>query len=460
MNTLLLTPSDTLFFRDGRPMSGSLGGHGAAWPLPNVTNAALHAALWRAGDTFTTAHRHRRGRSGAWDDGHRDRKFGSLITAGPFPVLDGTWMFPRPLDAALAENGCQATLLPLAQGFDRDRSSLPAPLRYAVANTQGPTKQQPRPWWNRSAWHAYAGIPDTDASPEFCNDDCFSDTEFSYGIGIDPERGTQDGERFYSAHSLRLKPDCQLGLLAQAEDKEFKNESGSNDLIQSLFPETGKATPIIVGGQQRLSSVTRERPSTLPLPLGKTSGFAQKGADGNVAYLVKWVLLSPAVFPLIEAGISKRGTARKAHHGGWLPTWICPDTGNVLLQVVDEAERKRRRHLNTAGKGYESHPDIPAQLVAALVGKAVPVTGYALPHETTGSAGGSKPTHLAVPAGSVYYFQCKEEEDARKLAAALNWHGSGDGSRIANRRSTLFGEKGFGLGICGTWRFHDVPIPA
>ena len=48
MNTLLLQPTDVLFFRDGRPMSGSLAGHGAAWPLPTVTDAALHGALHRA----------------------------------------------------------------------------------------------------------------------------------------------------------------------------------------------------------------------------------------------------------------------------------------------------------------------------------------------------------------------------------------------------------------------------
>jgi hypothetical protein len=47
MNTILLQPSDVLFFRDGRPMNASLAGHGAAWPLPNVINAAFHAALHR-----------------------------------------------------------------------------------------------------------------------------------------------------------------------------------------------------------------------------------------------------------------------------------------------------------------------------------------------------------------------------------------------------------------------------
>ena len=41
INTILLQPTDVLFFRDGRPMEGSLAGHGAAWPLPNVTDAAF-----------------------------------------------------------------------------------------------------------------------------------------------------------------------------------------------------------------------------------------------------------------------------------------------------------------------------------------------------------------------------------------------------------------------------------
>jgi CRISPR-associated protein Cmr3 len=71
----------------------------------------------------------------------------------------------------------------------------------------------------------------------------------------------------------------------------------------------------------------------------------------------------------------------------------------------------------------------------------------------------AKPTHLAVPAGSVYYFECRDPEAARVLAAALNWHGEDTSpTTIKNRRSTLMGEKGFGLGVCGTWDFHhDSP---
>jgi hypothetical protein len=189
--------------------------------------------------------------------------------------------------------------------------------------------------------------------------------------------------------------------------------------------------------------VLRSNPAQLPLPV----------AAQITGTRVKWVLLTPAIFPAIDAGISKRGTERKAHPGGWLPTWICPDTGKVLLEIISDEERKRRRHLNASGKGYASNPNIPAHLVAAITGKPIPVTGYALPNsaDPDRDEGGAKSTHLAVPAGAVYYFECANPEAAQSLAAALNWHGNTAGTAIKNRRSTLMGEKGFGLGVCGTW---------
>jgi hypothetical protein len=238
--------------------------------------------------------------------------------------------------------------------------------------------------------------------------------------------------------------------------KRNGNPDDVHECIEKLFEST---RTIIVGGQQRVCSVESYTHSC-PLPLGKTKEFACHNNGGSKRWRVKWVLLSPAIFPAVKEGMSKRGTKRKSHPGGWLPNWICPYCGKVLLQTIDEAERKRRRNLNSDGKGYSSEPNIQAQLVAALVGKPIPVTGYALPHETTGSPGGAKPTHLAVPAGAVYYFEADSEEDARKLAAALNWHGSeSNPTTIKNRRSTLMGEKGFGLGVCGTWNFHSNHQP-
>ena len=157
INTILLRPTDVLFFRDGRPMEGSLAGHGAAWPLPNVTDAAFHAALHRSGlnghahDQRHHAHRH----------GKDNRQFGSLVTAGPFPVFVGRaanpraasngvpttarWFFPRPKDAQ--EAGTVAvTLRPVRSLTQADEdpwvgSSLPSPLEYAAANSRPPSKE-------------------------------------------------------------------------------------------------------------------------------------------------------------------------------------------------------------------------------------------------------------------------------------------------------------------------------
>jgi len=62
---------------------------------------------------------------------------------------------------------------------------------------------------------------------------------------------------------------------------------------------------------------------------------------------------------------------------------------------------------------------------------------------------GPKSTQLAVPAGSCYVFECVDEAEASELVRALAWHGAGDGGDgVAIRRSTIFGEKGFGIGVC------------
>ncbi len=433
MNTLLFQPTDTLFFRDGRPMGGSSSGHGAAWPLPTVINAALHAALWRAGDALADVHFHRAGRSSNRPgDAGRTRKFGSLVTAGPYPVGDsGIWYFSRPADA----QGEVCTRVTLKPTSPIGSSTLPKPLRFSVGSTIPPAKSRPEPWWSAAAWQEYlSGGAEKSVlatGSNFLNDEDFSDTEHQIGIEIDPDTGTQDGTNIYSAHSLRLREGWQLGVLAGAMDKIGNDCSNKRDLIASMFPSGGEETSIIVGGQQRICTARRGNPPVLPLPQGATIPGTR----------VKWVLLAPAIFP----GINE-------HPGGWLPSWV--DTQGDVQLLDGPGKNYAGRHKVAAGKR------IPAQLVAAIVGKPVPVTGYALPTsaDSERTDGGAKPTHLAVPAGSVYYFECDSPEAAQALAVALNWHGASAGAAIQNRRSTLMGEKGFGLGVCGPWAFHPGSV--
>lgn len=92
-----------------------------------------------------------------------------------------------------------------------------------------------------------------------------------------------------------------------------------------------------------------------------------------------------------------------------------------------------RRALWTPRLGNTSPTPISAKLVAALAPKPIPVTGWALANGVDREQGGAKSTHLAVPAGAVYYFEADTPEAAAQLATALNWHGATDGTEIKTR---------------------------
>lgn len=470
MNTILLRPTDVLFFRDGRPMSGSLAGHTVAWPLPDVTNHALHAALHRAG--LDGVHAHRRGRSGHYS-GERDRKFGCLLTAGPFPV-DGSdrWFFPRPKDAQL-ESSVGVTLQPVVS-LTRDRedpwlgSSLPEPLEYAVANTCPAEKESGgEPWISAVAFDAYLHEKPFIDRSHFLLDESIADKEAVLGIAIDPDtqttgQGTAAG-KIYTAHYLRIREGFRLGVLSEAMDKVRSGEGEKRDLLQLLF--NGHPTQIVVGGQQRICTARLERQHAVPLPKGLSSQN-EFAALPNGKTAVKWVLLSPCVWPEI-LGKKKDGASQSPHPGGWLPNWVFLNwdaerqepkdddrNGSVLLTTGPGVRKAQRKRSSPGGP-------IAARLVAAIVPKPLVVTGWALPNAPDPDrdpAGGAKSTHLAVPAGAVYYFEADSSDAAVALANALNWHGVTQGTEIKNRRSTLLGEKGYGLGVCGTWKpFGDVP---
>jgi CRISPR type III-B/RAMP module-associated protein Cmr3 len=418
MNIIHLSPTDILFFKDGRPMEASAAGHGAAWPLPHIVNAAFHAALHRA--DIEAVHTHRSGRSSQRDtEADRDRKFGSLVTTGPFPVSpSGQWYFPRPADAQIAGSPTPS-LLPL-QSNNSQFSSLHAGL-LPVVNTCPPTKEKPEKWFSQDAWAQYLASNKTEGeslpSPHFLNDSDLSETEHQIGIGINPESSTTETGKFYSAQYLRLHPNWKLGVTAEATDKINGSRQEKRDLIRDLLDSEGH---LLIGGQQRNCTAQRIDSQALPFP----------HASQVQGTHVKWTLLTPAIFPQIDT-----------HPGGWLPSWITADT--LEVQLLDGPGKNKARRMKCApGK------PIQAKLVAAIVSGSQAVTGFA-----TGEAAGAKSTHLAVPAGSVYYFEADDSEQAQKLADALNWHGRSTAltQNIVNRRSTLFGEKGFGLGLCSNW---------
>lgn len=114
-----------------------------------------------------------------------------------------------------------------------------------------------------------------------------------------------------------------------------------------------------IGGDTKLATVTKIEELSIPEPSNPTNYF-------------KLYLATPAVFKY-----------------GWLPRWIDPET-----KVGSFTYRKNQ---------------VKVRLVAAAIDKPVPIGGY--------SENGPRPMHLAVPAGSVYYFELLEgtHKDAIKL---------------------------------------------
>ena len=419
MKCYSITPSDLLFFRDGRPMEtgeGS-GGHGARWPFPTVFFDAIHAALHRA---FPE-------RSGIqeWEAPHKARgsngrqgqlRFGSLRTLGPFPRRsDGGWLFPAPLDARQGGDGALHALRP--SEVSAGTSNLPKPLTAVPLSNQPPSKEASPLWWTAEQLSRYMENGSLPADAKMITSPLWK-VEWTTGIGTDPGRDTQDGSRIFSASYLRLCSDVSLGCASHLPS------AGMEDALQALFPESGH---IVCGGQQRVCSVEKEGTSLAEtLPRSTPPGSSR----------VKWTLISPAIFP-----------KSSGHPGGWLPSWVNPETGQVILpkekpdRMPGETRVAWRRRWNKVAP-------LDVRLVAACVGKPEIVTGWSdFLRGPDGIPGTGKSTRLAVPAGSTYYFEGK---DAPLLGALLAWDGAGPDT--PQSRSGALGEKGLGLGVTGPWQ--------
>lgn len=439
MKTYRITPQDVLFFRDARPMTAGegSGGHGGRLPEPSVIFDALHRALHQ---TFPEPQ--------PWEkpvdnrevgrNGMPLQRFGSLNTAGIFPCRADHWFFPCPADVTRAVAGKEAGTLALME-MGHDATNLPKPLTHVAAPTTPPSKEPVPAWWTKPAWEAYLNDTPLPAHSLFPLSELAA-TEWRTGIGIADATGTQDGESIYSAEYLRLRPDVELGFAAGIQS------ASDADVLEAL---RHAAPSLTIGGQQRVSRMELlEKKLGALLPLSAPISASR----------VKWVLLTPAIFP-----------ANEPHPGGWLPNWIHPESREVLLKTARPSNKRsyvwkdgKRRDVRVAA----SIP-INARLIAARIPKPIVLTGFSRRENLAEKErlAGPRETLLAVPAGAVFYFEAggaNEEEkatNAQALASALSWHGENatpeTATTIRHRRSTLWGEKGYGLGVCGTWKTFD-----
>ncbi len=429
MQTFDFIPADTLFCRDGRPLAaGSSFGRGAYWPLPPLLHSAVRSALLRAvGDTPNRKERPGTLRRGSATGNVGSLAFQWLHVHGPFPVDDaGTTWFPAPRDLLpdKSRDGSPAYLriIPATrEASGEPLSNLPSPLTHVVASFVPPSKETLPDWVEFGFLEGYlAGAP---ALPK-AEKPSLWDTDHRIGVALNDASHTAVTSQLFAAEHLRLRRGVKLRF-AISLPPTHKANNGEGQALAAL-----RQSLLQLGGEQRFGLLL-DADDDLQLPRAEVNGV-----------YVKWILLTPAIF---------------AH--GWRPGWV-DERGSVRLRVVDKEARRefRRQRRDDPNWQYREDDDpltrnaesaIRATLVAACLGKPQQVGGWELLHETEDGAqgnrsvtGGGKPTHLAVPSGSVFYFQATSEPEAAKLAKALQ----------GRCRSDFFGEKGLGLGVCGRWK--------
>jgi CRISPR type III-B/RAMP module-associated protein Cmr3 len=403
MPAYTLKPRDLIFMRDARPMEASDAGLGANWPRPDQLWHALFSAFLRQWPEHQQwEHRHHVRENESASMSHR---FGALKTIGPFPLNSrtGELFLPCPLDLCADDDGSLSPMR-LVEGGG---TNLPAPLTKAFQSVRL-GKNQPPAWICKADYDKY--LRGESFNP--AKVDLF-DIERNIGIAIDPTTHATIKNKLYQAEYLRLRDNVRFAFEAECPIIVGNIQKPIDTMAK--FLETKES--IVIGGQQGVAHLEKTGDS-LKLP-GST-------AHGN-SQLLRWTLLTPAFYPAIHEN-SQKGIL--AHSGGWLPNWIHAETGQVMLP--------REKPVRPPGVNREQWrrsllgaPKIDARLVAARVGKPLIFSGWDL-------STGPKPTGMTVPPGSCYLFDCKDKADLLALNKALTHQ----------TRSTLFGEKGYGVGVC------------
>ena len=399
-----IKPRDVLFFRDAKPMEASSIGKGANWPMPQVFHNALLTALHQKERQLWEKHCHKAGNSDT--NKLSSFRFGGLNSVGIFPYKEELY-FPCPADIqCLDDTGTLTTLMP---GIMKGQSNLPAPLKYGLFKPGKPTKKPHGTWISKSNLHRYLN---GETPLETVKKEYLYNEESRPGIAIDADTQSTIEGKFYIAEYMRLHDEISLRGFAKCRHIRTRDDI-DEDVLEHFFNGCSEKTVFCLGGQQGLAFVERQNNDSESIV----------DTPENVSHKVKWVLLTPAIFT-----------------GGWLPSWICPETGYLKAGIVEKPSR-RPGESRAAWRQRFKATGIKAQLVAACIPKPYPYSGWRNHGGRSEKEQGAQPTRLCVPAGSVYYFEIDKSEDPKRLITHLH----------QQSRSDILAEKGFGFGVCGTW---------
>ncbi len=419
MNTVLIEPTDLLFFRDAIPMSAGQGkGAGCRLPFPSTLHEAFRASLLRANGE-TTGGKKEEGRprnadrTGNWHTQGHDGKtfiatkaFRSLRTIGPLPWRKDTGLLlPVPLDVARKDKSIARLQLWRDSSISaQQHPETPggyAPPCLPVAVTPPDKKRQLHGWWTTEQMKHYlhGSTPPNGRGFTPTATETLWVAEHRVGVEIDPGSFASKEGQLYAGTYLRADKHTRLAAWIEVADPD-KARNGEADARRREREQLDELDWLLLGGEFRLARLHKE---TVPFAELQQPPDAPAG-DGPC--LLKWVLVTPAIF---------------AH--GSLPGWCWNGSDGRPSGEVRLGVSKRKADC-------ESLPG-RAQLISWCLGKPRTVSGWDVVE------GRAKPTMLAVPEGSVYYFLCENRATAIGLAKKLHWQ----------PRSDFYGEKGCGYGL-------------
>jgi len=411
MNNILIEPTDVLFFRDAIPMSAGQGkGNGCRLPFPTTLHEAFRASLLRArGDAGLKKKIPGRpkaaARNGNWHAQSHEtdlmiasKAFRSLQTIGPFPWhKDNGLLLPVPLDVAFTrDNKSLARLalfrVPVEQWSAGSVSNFHPPC-LPLATTPPQKSSQSSGWWTVPQFKRYLDGEADNSAGQFkpIATDALWQPEHRVGIQIDPCNFSAAGGQLFAGSYLRPDKSVYFAAAVHLADPQNDEQKELDSLSWLLF-----------GGEFRLARLRHKTGNGGHLQ----DFFAQlrqppQPPAGDGPCLLKWVLVTPALFS-----------------NGSLPGW-CASTKKDLAGSQPPIGHVC---LDLPGRAF---------LVSWCLGRPLPVSGWDVPENR------AKPTLLAVPQGSVYYFLCENRPTAAALADKLNW----------KPRSDFYGEKGCGYGL-------------
>lgn len=402
MPAYLVEPTDVLFFRDGIPMSAGQGsGAGCRLPFPSTLHEAFRASLFakhgrkEAESAFRPQGAPRKGGwlgKGKSVTSTGSKEYQALSVTGPLPWhKNHRLLLPVPLDVALNQDQTHLHRLALLPQAENAAAGAFTPACLPVSTTPPDKHGQLHGWWTVPQYCRYLR-GESDASKDAfkpLTTDKLWQPEHRIGLEIDPARAAAAEGQLFAGAYLRMEKDVRICFQADLRDQKAAS-NGEGSALAAL-------DWLLLGGDRRLARlhISEDDPfAELRLPPAITGD-----ADGPT--ILKWSLVTPAIFAHGSLPGWCRDT-KKDRAGGPLPT------GRVCLDLPGRAA-----------------------LVSWCLGRPQTVTGWDTLLDQ------AKPTQLAVPAGSVYYFLCENSATATELAKKLHWQ----------PRSDHYGEKGCGYGL-------------